>query len=102
MNRRGFLGGLLALGVAPAIIRTPGLLMPIRPERVPFRTYKIEGTATFEGALGWNPVTGVICLFTSGQWTELPQRHPPVPRLPSNIVRMINLPLTAAPQALPA
>ena len=28
MNRRGFLGGLLA---APAIIRTPGLLMPVRP-----------------------------------------------------------------------
>ena len=26
MNRRGFLGGLL---VAPAVIRTPGLLMPI-------------------------------------------------------------------------
>lgn len=29
MNRRGFLGGLLALA-APAIIRTPGLLMPVR------------------------------------------------------------------------
>ena len=28
LNRRGFLGGLLA---APAIIRTPGLLMPVRP-----------------------------------------------------------------------
>lgn len=30
MNRRGFLGGLLTLA-APAIIRTPGLLMPVRP-----------------------------------------------------------------------
>lgn len=30
MNRRGFLGGLLAM---PAIIRTPGLLMPVRPMR---------------------------------------------------------------------
>jgi len=27
LNRRGFLGGLLA---APAIIRTPGLLMPVK------------------------------------------------------------------------
>lgn len=30
MKRRGFLLGLLA---APAIIRTPGLLMPVRPVR---------------------------------------------------------------------
>lgn len=30
-SRRGFLGGLAALAVAaPAIIRTPGLLMPVR------------------------------------------------------------------------
>lgn len=29
MHRRGFLGGLLALA-APAIIRTPGLLMPVK------------------------------------------------------------------------
>ena len=29
MNRRGFLGGLIGLA-APTIIRTPGLLMPIR------------------------------------------------------------------------
>ena len=32
MNRRGFLGGLLTLA-APAIIHTPGLLMPIKPEK---------------------------------------------------------------------
>lgn len=30
MNRRGFLGGLIAALSAPAIIRTPGLLMPVR------------------------------------------------------------------------
>ncbi len=29
--RRGFLAGLGALLAAPAIIRTPGLLMPVRP-----------------------------------------------------------------------
>lgn len=31
MNRRGFLGGIIAAAVAPAIIRTPGLIMPIKP-----------------------------------------------------------------------
>lgn len=31
LSRRGLLGGLLAAVAAPAIIRTPGLLMPIRP-----------------------------------------------------------------------
>ena len=31
LARRGFLGGLGALLAAPAIIRTPGLLMPVKP-----------------------------------------------------------------------
>lgn len=31
MDRRGFLTGILALAAAPAIIRTPGLIMPIKP-----------------------------------------------------------------------
>lgn len=31
IQRRGFLAGLGALLAAPAIIRTPGLLMPVRP-----------------------------------------------------------------------
>jgi hypothetical protein len=36
--RRGFLGGLLAALAAPAIIRTPGLLMPVKalPESVQY------------------------------------------------------------------
>lgn len=34
ISRRGFLGGLAAALAAPAIIRTPGLLMPVRPLRV--------------------------------------------------------------------
>lgn len=33
--RRGLLAGLGALLAAPAIIRTPGLLMPVRPLREP-------------------------------------------------------------------
>ncbi len=36
-SRRGFLGLLAAAAVAPAIIRTPGLLMPIKPSLVPAR-----------------------------------------------------------------
>lgn len=31
LSRRGFLAGLIAAAVAPAIIRTPGLIMPIKP-----------------------------------------------------------------------
>jgi len=31
LNRRRFLTGLAAVACAPAIIRTPGLLMPIKP-----------------------------------------------------------------------
>ena len=31
LQRRGFLGALAATLCAPAIIRTPGLLMPVRP-----------------------------------------------------------------------
>lgn len=31
MNRRGFLTGIIAACAAPAIIRTPGLIMPIKP-----------------------------------------------------------------------
>ncbi len=31
LNRRGFLSGIIAACVAPAIIRTPGLIMPVKP-----------------------------------------------------------------------
>lgn len=31
MDRRRFLSGILAAATAPAIIKTPGLLMPIKP-----------------------------------------------------------------------
>lgn len=33
LSRRKFFGGLALAAVAPAIIRTPGLLMPIKPMR---------------------------------------------------------------------
>jgi hypothetical protein len=38
MNRRGFLGGLLATLAAPAVIRS-GLLMPVKPALVGFESY---------------------------------------------------------------
>lgn len=37
MNRRGFLGAILAAGVAPAIIRG-GILMPVRQIAIPTTT----------------------------------------------------------------
>ena len=36
MNRRALFGGLLATLAAPAVIRTPGLLMPVRVVRPMF------------------------------------------------------------------
>ena len=49
LSRRGLIGSLLA---APAIIRTPGLLMPISAPRFEFKTFEIGyviDTATGEG-----------------------------------------------------
>jgi hypothetical protein len=43
MNRRGFLTGLIA---APAVILTPGLIMPVRPWIVP---------VTFSAAMSIDP-----------------------------------------------
>ena len=46
LSRRGFFGGVLATLAAPAIIRTPGLLMPVKPvliRRTPEADY-IEAT----------------------------------------------------------
>lgn len=31
MHRRSFIRGIIAAALAPAIIRTPGLLMPVKP-----------------------------------------------------------------------
>jgi hypothetical protein len=35
MNRRGFLQAILAAGVAPAVITTPGILMPVKQLWIP-------------------------------------------------------------------
>lgn len=60
MNRRGFLFGMGAALAAPAIIRTAGLLMPIKPALVvpdlPLRVLA--------------PVTGLV--LRNGVWVSVP------------------------------
>lgn len=42
INRRGLLGGLITALSAPAIIRTPGILMPVKPApQFEYVTYEI-------------------------------------------------------------
>lgn len=61
IQRRGFLTGLGALLAAPAIIRTPGLLMPVRPvvvtatdlERDEGMSVFFSTPATSENGLFW-------------------------------------------------
>ncbi len=43
LRRRGFLAGLGLLVAAPAIIRTPGLLMPIKPQLILPGNFELEG-----------------------------------------------------------
>jgi hypothetical protein len=55
LARRGLIGGTLALLAAPAIIRTPGLLMPVRPMLVWARFHQfrvLPRTLTGLGVLG--------------------------------------------------
>lgn len=52
MNRRGFLKGILAAGVAPYVITTPGLLMPVRGILVPAK--EIILSTDIEAAVAYN------------------------------------------------
>ena len=55
LNRRSLLTGLAAVFVAPAIIRTPGLLMPVRAQKViPYRPLEM-----------WVPAKGFTITITS-------------------------------------
>lgn len=47
MLRRGFIGGLVGLLAAPAIIRTPGLLMPVK--RGLASSWKMDGYVVVRG-----------------------------------------------------
>lgn len=75
LARRGLFGGALALLAAPAIIRTPGLLMPVK--RLPaLGTYKlIAVSGVYTGApphgmtiTAWNDkeVVGPVTNFCAG------------------------------------
>lgn len=50
ISRRALFGGLIGLA-APAIIRTPGLLMSIKPQRLEYRTFEIGYSIQADGRL---------------------------------------------------
>lgn len=60
IQRRGFLAGLAAALAAPAIIRTPGLLMPVKRVLVPKEALIVYSWI-------WEPSVGTIT--TTGGWT---------------------------------
>jgi hypothetical protein len=54
LSRRNFLGTGLASLAAPAIIRTPGLIMPIRPLLVPAQVnWTLQSRRKLPGLQGW-------------------------------------------------
>jgi hypothetical protein len=68
MNRRSFLTGLIA---APVVIRTAGLLMPIKPEL--FRPYQLVGDVIYNRSPDINDCVGWLCTEqgSPGIWAEL-------------------------------
>lgn len=54
LSRRGLLGGLLVALAAPAIIRTPGLLMPVTPWRIPFGMGEGIGVSNDTYSMAWD------------------------------------------------
>lgn len=83
MNRRGFLGGVLAAATAPVFIR-PEMLMPVRQIIVPpqniitseadiFDSYLYTGTGhnqTIKHNLGWAPSFILIKSHETGNWIQ--------------------------------
>lgn len=79
LNRRGFLGGLVAALAAPTIIRTPGLLMPVKRAVLPAQ---IIGDQYFGASGGFGAPSGFNGL-TSDMYAELVwiTRRAMIPRL---------------------
>ena len=70
-SRRTLLGGLLATLAAPAIIRTPGLLMPVR---VPFEDYWTRFHRNAVAALNeYDRVNPFMSYFADEYQFRLPQ-----------------------------
>lgn len=51
ITRRSFIGGVIAAMAAPAIIRTSGLVMPIKPLWMPEKTIVMQDEDAFLGIL---------------------------------------------------
>lgn len=74
IQRRGFLAGVGAFFAAPAIIRTPGLLMPVKMLRVDPVLYAITA----------------ITITSSGQWVPTLTPYCP-PRKPFQLGDLVTL-----------
>lgn len=66
MNRRGFMKSILAAGVAPYVVTTAGVLMPVRrlwkpPTLVAFGENTVEYFIQDEG---WYYISGIRALLT--------------------------------------
>jgi hypothetical protein len=64
MNRRGFLGVLTGLIAAPLVIKTPGLLMPIKPHIITPDGENYRGDLSFLG----NSVFVCVAAGNPGTW----------------------------------
>lgn len=75
ITRRGFLSGIIAAAVAPAIIR-PGLLMPIKPPRMIWRGHR---TFTLIDAMSYDDMRRIAKLLTDANdlLEEIPWTHAP-------------------------
>jgi len=90
MNRRGFLGGIIAAAAAPVFIRSE-VLMPVRqiiapPQKIItgadeiFGSYLYTGTGqlqTIEHSLGWAPSFILIKSRETGNWRQYPLKGQP-------------------------
>lgn len=64
MNRRRFLTGLGAALCAPAIIRTPGLLMPVKPRMHDFKHVGLAVDITVDAPFGNDLTRTIYCNAT--------------------------------------
>lgn len=70
MNRRGFLKSILAAGIAPYVITTSGLLMPVRAIAMPTPALRFIYTATKCDPLAQRPM-----VMENGVLVPAEQRH---------------------------
>lgn len=76
MNRRGFLGGLLTALAAPAIIRTPGLLMAVRAVPNATEQWTYEVTTSLPSGLTHTSRFNSLVRIGSRPRSTIPMGHP--------------------------